>query len=685
MKNMAIGSAAKKAKASVTNLSRVASSALSLMLTLILAVSLLNLTACRKTQAPDIPEPPEPPNAPTQRAFDFTAENYPLVDGSTATIPLIGAVESLLLDKPRAEVEVSVSKTSGAYIALANNQADVLLVYDGGDETRRQLNADEQFETVPIGKDALVFLVNRDNPIDNLSTEQVQKIFTGEYTNWQEVGGNNEPIRAYQRGEGSGSQAMMDKLVMRGLPMGDPATMLVIASMGGLVDAVADFSGGPTGIGYNVYYYVTEMHRNTSIKILSIDGIQPTYETIQSGQYPHVSDFYSVIRKSEPADSPARALHEWMLSDEAQDLIASEHYVALYVNRPSPEIKEHSKGYPYGEAPSFRETVYDNDLSPRNDYGRLYFYLGSVGESHESHTSRLYGLCTEEGIVLTYPVYTVPLLLTDSYGHQAYFCYRTDKNPIVMPVQTEGQTYLQKFYPAMLFATDGSWFRQFDSAMPFEGVTGPINEIRNSDILAVMRGGKWGAVNLMGDIVIPYERDDYRTIYSRADERIGFMPVAANRFMRAIGDDKDGNQIWDLCNADSELIATGLRGYPRGMSGLYIVTVERQERSITVNTYTLNGAFIIGGTWIADKTGDAEAFGDYIKVIADNRTLICDREMNILGSFENDYNSEYDFYYNNYKAGPNVIYRSDSKNSIHRTYLPDGTRLVTWMDTSSGD
>ena len=75
---------------------------------------------------------------------------------------------------------MNVTKTSGAYIALAQNDADILLVYDGGDETRVRVNANKLFETVPIGKDALVFLVNRDNPVNNLTTEQVRKIFSGE-------------------------------------------------------------------------------------------------------------------------------------------------------------------------------------------------------------------------------------------------------------------------------------------------------------------------------------------------------------------------------------------------------------------------------------------------------------------------------------------------------------------------
>ena len=154
---------------------------------------LVILGGCAKPEKPETesvsPSPPPPSSSQAEERSLFTEENYPRVDGSTATIPLIEAVQCALLGKSRADVTVNVSKTSGAYEALAGDKADVLLVYDGGDETRKQVNADELFETVAIGKDALVFLVNKDNPVENLSIGQVRKIFSGEYTNWNQLGG----------------------------------------------------------------------------------------------------------------------------------------------------------------------------------------------------------------------------------------------------------------------------------------------------------------------------------------------------------------------------------------------------------------------------------------------------------------------------------------------------------------
>ena len=617
---------------------------------------------------------------PVSDRFPFTEENFPRIDGSTATIPLIEAVTSALLGKPRADINVSVSKTSEAYVALAKNETDILLVYDSGDETREQVNADTLFETVPIGKDALVFLVNRDNPVENLTTEQVRKIFSGEYTNWREVGGSNEPIKAYQRGIGSGSQALMDKLVMPGLTMANPAMIPVIGEMGVLVDVIADFAGGPLGIGYNVFYYVTEMRGNDYIKILPIDGIEPNYDTIQSGEYPFVSDFYSVIRKDEPAESPARALHEWMQTDEAQNLIAGEGYVALHANPAAgtPYVDGRFSIYPDGEVPLYFGGVDPYTFEPRGDYGQLYFYLGAVynyGLEWEYYVAPLYGLCTAGGKIVTEPIYSIPLLLTDSKGNKAYFCYRSHRAPVKDMVVYRDFSYEVDRYPALLFAMDGSWIREFEAAVPFRGMSGPVDDIMNADILAVMQNGKWGAVNIKGETVLPFNKNSSEGIYPLPDGGIGAFAVTGDRFMLNIGMDASGGWLMDLYDGNGNRIASGLRGRPEGMSGDFIVANEwGGEAGLTVYTYTLDGELIASVNLLNQGGyGNACPFGDYVMIYAADVIIVFDRELNTLYEFQHRSHAYY-------PLGPNVLYDSDRDRFFHRTYLPDGTRLVTWYD-----
>ena len=646
-----------------------------------------------KTEAPT-PKPtpetenPSPPPSPFVPPYPFTEENYPRVDGSTATIPLIAAVESVMLEKPRSEIAVNVRKTSGAYTALATGEADILLVYDGGDETRLEVNADARFETVPIGRDALIFVVNSDNPIDNLTSEQVRKIFSGEYTNWSEVGGSNIPIRAYQRGIGSGSQALMDKLVMRGLEMANPATVPVIGDMGGLVDAVANYSGGPTAIGYNVYYYVTEMKSNDQIKILSVDGVAPSYETIQSNSYPFVSDFYSVIRKNEPVDSPARALHEWMLSPEAQNLMAAENYVALHADpgAATPNTDGEFSFYPEGEAPEYFEGTNIYALRPSNKYGPLYFYLGSTHVESWS-MPEFFGLCTADGKIVTEPVYSAPEILIDSADNHAYLCYRSDLERHTETLVSEDWSYDRLTSPAIMFATDGSWVLEFEEILPFYGFTGVIDTALNSDFLVARRGGKWGAVNLKGEVVIPFNLDDFEGIYTDpnddGDYSSPYLGVTANRFMRSSEGGFDPGGLFNLYDANENLIAAGLRGMPTRRAGCFILTQTWGDQS-AVYTYTLDGELLATLKTETGGISGAVPMGDYVRLYKNGAVVIADRNLNILYEIPLTLDPATGWY--NYMAsGPNVLYESDSESSLHRTYLPDGTRLVTWYDPDMGD
>lgn len=633
---------------------------------LLLMLCVTMLAGCTKVREPEAEESPS--QLPEEERFPFTAENYPRVDGSTATIPLIGAVESALLQKPRAEGSVNVTKTSGAYVALANDEADILLVYDGGEETRKQVNADKLFETVPIGKDALVFLVNRDNPVENVTTEQVQKIFSGEYTSWNQLGGIDEPIRAYQRGLGSGSQALMDKLVMKDLSMAEPAKVQVIAEMGGLVDAVANFVGGPTGIGYNVFYYVTEMRKNENIKLLSIDGVEPSYETIQSGDYPFVSEFYSVIRKSEPEDSPARALHEWMLSDAAQNLMVHENYVALHANPKvsTPHVDGDYSMYPAGEEPIFFEATNSYSLEASDTYGALYFYLGAVRTEREV-APRFYGLCTGEGKIVTEPIYTVPTLLTDSRGNTAYLCFRADREREVKTVEESWGSYEQIAAPAILFATDGSWVQDYDDVRFCYGFMGAGDVAINADYIAVKKDGKWGAVDMNGKTAIHFDRDGPDGIYGQQEGDYTRLAITADRYL-------SNGRLYD---AKGRLIAEGVEGMPIPKAGDFFATVDYDGEEV-LYTYTLEGERL-ARLEVEGKPYGFSSFGGYVQRYEEDKLKIYDRRLEELSEIPLRFDEEYN-HYAHLQSGEGVLYDSDRSTKLHRTYLPNGTRLVTWYD-----
>lgn len=270
--------------------------------------------------------------SPLEEVFEFTRDNFPRMDGSTSTIPLGQAIASVLLGEPRDQVaELAMfNKTSQSYRNLMNGDADILIAAEPSASIFEELKtAGFEYEMTPFATDALVFIVNENNPVTNLTTEQVQKIYTGEITNWKEVGGADIKIEAFQRNETSGSQALMVKLVMKDLTMATPPEGYTVGEMEGLISAVKSFDGSASALGYTVYYYADDMAMAKGLKILSIDGVQPSDETIASGAYPYLNPYYVVIAANAEEDNPARIMYNWLLSPEGQNLIKTEGYVPV--------------------------------------------------------------------------------------------------------------------------------------------------------------------------------------------------------------------------------------------------------------------------------------------------------------------------------------------------------------------
>jgi phosphate transport system substrate-binding protein len=182
-----------------------------------------------------------------------------------------------------------------------------------------------ELEVTPIAMDAFVFLLNRGNSLDGLTLEEIRGIYTGEITNWSEVGGPEQKINAYTRNETSGSQGLMRELVMGEREMIEARDMMGLTMMG----PVNSLAGDPRGIGYSVHYYMAFMSPDPSIKLAEINGVAPTSETIRSGEYPLCSEVYAVIRADEPEDSPARKLRDWLLTGDGQRVIAESGYVPI--------------------------------------------------------------------------------------------------------------------------------------------------------------------------------------------------------------------------------------------------------------------------------------------------------------------------------------------------------------------
>lgn len=257
----------------------------------------------------------------------YTDENYPKVDGSTATAPLAEAFEANFKGKKIDEVNVEHSKTHKAYEKLINKELDLILVTSPSeDEEKLAEKSNVELEVTKVVNEGFVFFLNKNNPVDSLTVEQIQKIYSGEITNWKEVGGNDEEIIAYQRPKNSGSQTGMLDLVMKDKKIKDAPKEDIAMSMSDIIDAVSNYDNKESAIGYSYYYYANTMYLSDEIKLLKVNGVEPNNDTIKNGEYPILTAYYIVNRKND-ISSEAESLKENMLSTRGQKVAEEAGYV----------------------------------------------------------------------------------------------------------------------------------------------------------------------------------------------------------------------------------------------------------------------------------------------------------------------------------------------------------------------
>ncbi len=275
-------------------------------------------------------------------------ENLPRMDGATALYPLYSAFVrasypegnyspyyALGADDPEHGTLVACSTTPQAFQNLLDGYADVVFLVGVSNE-QRAMAEERGLELIltPIGREAFIFFVNSRNTAENLSLADIKRIYAGEVTSWQEVGGGNGAIRAYQRPDSSGSQTMLEK-VLDGSPLVKAPEEDVFNLMIGMVKRVASYRNYNNSLGYSFLYYIRDMIGENEVKFLSIDGIPPTRENIESGAYPFAEDFYVVTAKrASEYLNPERAenidrLIEWILSPQGQYLVDATGYVAV--------------------------------------------------------------------------------------------------------------------------------------------------------------------------------------------------------------------------------------------------------------------------------------------------------------------------------------------------------------------
>ena len=275
-----------------------------------------------ESKTAELDEPPE---------LRLTA-GLPVLDGATALYPVYAAfAEAVYAEDAFSSDRVFCTNTRGAYEAVIRGDRDIIFAAGASEKqisAARAAGVDLRF--TPIGREAFVFLAGKNNPIDNITYQQIRNIYSGKTAYWSTLGWHEGGrIIAFQRPEGSGSQTGLQN-IMRNLPIQVPQP-LPDASLAGtnslLKQVSVEWRGVQPALGYSYRFFAVTMYKNPDAKLLAVNGAEPSIENIKNGSYPFVADFYAVTN-GEPAGN-SKLLINWILSRQGQNLIEKTGYIPI--------------------------------------------------------------------------------------------------------------------------------------------------------------------------------------------------------------------------------------------------------------------------------------------------------------------------------------------------------------------
>lgn len=231
-----------------------------------------------------------------------------IVAGSTSVQPYSEVLaEAFVLSHPGIIIDVQGGGSSSGIRAASTNTAHIGM-------SSRLLNEDEMdYWVVEIARDGLAIVVHPSNPISGLSIEQLQRIFTGEITNWNELGGSDAGIHLIAREEGSGTRGAFEELIMTDGQFITPRA--IVQSSNGAVRQLV--SSDPNSIGFLSLGLV-----NDTVVALDLDGIAATAENVINGTYNLFRPFL-FVRRDEPHGATAQFI-DFILSPEGKAILTEE-------------------------------------------------------------------------------------------------------------------------------------------------------------------------------------------------------------------------------------------------------------------------------------------------------------------------------------------------------------------------
>lgn len=238
-----------------------------------------------------------------------SAHQEVIVTGSTTLLPIAEVSGEMFTEEnPDISVLVSGLGSSAGIESVSKGSSDI-------GTSSRELKDEELtlgLDDTPVAFDAIAVIVNPDNPIESLTSDEVRAIFAGEVTNWSEVGGPDVEIGLVNRDEASGTREAFHKILMGDAVFDKGA--VVLPGTGQVRAVVAQVEGA---VGYISLGFV-----NDEVKAIAIDGVQPAEATVVSGDYPIQRKLHFLTKgKVSPA---AQAYIDYVLSPDVQDVIVRE-------------------------------------------------------------------------------------------------------------------------------------------------------------------------------------------------------------------------------------------------------------------------------------------------------------------------------------------------------------------------
>lgn len=259
--------------------------------------------------------------------------DLPVLDGAIALYPVYAAFAQAVYEESDYSPDVvRCNNTKVAYEDIISGEADI--VFCAAPSASQRAAAEEagvELNLTPIAKEAFVFIVGASNPIENLTSQQIYNIYTGKTAMWRTLGWEEGgQIIAFRRPEVSGSEAGLNNIVMKDLPVLAPQPLpdWAIDGSNSLMQQVSVWHDGvQPALGYSYRYFAQTMYPNQDTKLLSIDGYAPTDENIRSGGYPFIAEVYAVTN-GEPEGVIAEFI-DWILSPQGQYLIEQTGYAPI--------------------------------------------------------------------------------------------------------------------------------------------------------------------------------------------------------------------------------------------------------------------------------------------------------------------------------------------------------------------